>query len=121
MAETTRAPRRLTASQAELAREVCDYLSKNMERRVTLAMLSERFHVSGTLIKNCFKGVYGQSLYAFTRERKMRCAAKLLRTTEETILEIAGRFGYDNASKFAGAFRTVMGVTPSAYRKQFSK
>ena len=121
MPEKTYSPRPLTASQAELAREVCAYLNENMERRITLAMLAERFHVSGTLIKNSFRGVYGQALYAYTREQKMRCAAERLRTTDDTVLEVAGRFGYDNASKFAGAFRAVMGVTPSEYRKQLNK
>ena len=32
------------------------------------------------------------------------------------VLDIAGQFGYDNASKFAKAFRSVIGVSPSAYR-----
>ena len=112
--------RRLSSSQAALAKEVCASLNENMERRLTLAMLSDRFHVSGTLIKNSFKSVYGQSLYAYTRGQKMRCAAERLRATDETILEIAGRFGYDNASKFAGAFRDVIGVTPNEYRQNLA-
>lgn len=112
--------RRLSPSQAELAKEVCAYLNDHMESRVTLAMLSEHFHVSGTLIKSSFKSVYGESLYAYTRAQKMRTAAQLLRTTDETILEIAGRFGYDNASKFAGAFRDVIGITPNEYRQNLS-
>ena len=31
-------------------------------------------------------------------------------------LKIAGQFGYDNGSKFAKAFRGIIGVTPNAYR-----
>lgn len=109
--------RRLSPGQAALAKEVCAYLNAHMESRITLAMLSEQFHCSGTLIKNSFKSVYGESLYAYTRAQKMRSAAELLRTTDDTILEIAGRFGYDNASKFAGAFRDVIGITPNEYRQ----
>lgn len=112
--------RRLSSSQAALAKEVCAYLNEHMESRITLAMLSEQFHVSGTLIKNSFKSVYGESLYAYTRAQKMRRAAELLRSTDETILEIAGRFGYDNASKFAGAFRDVIGITPNEYRQSLT-
>ena len=32
------------------------------------------------------------------------------------VLDIAGQFGYDNASKFAKAFRDVVGVSPREYR-----
>ena len=35
---------------------------------------------------------------------------------DETVLAIANRFGYDNGSKFAKAFRDVIGVSPSEYR-----
>ena len=110
--------RRLSPGKAALAKEVCAYLNEHMESRVTLAMLSEQFHCSGTLIKNSFKSVYGESLYAYTRARKMRRAAELLRTSDLSILEIAGSFGYDNAGKFAGAFRDVMGLTPNEYRQK---
>ena len=50
------------------------------------------------------------------RGQKMQAAAKMLLESDMTILEIAGCFGYDNASKFAAAFRAVLGVTPSRYR-----
>ena len=42
--------------------------------------------------------------------------AALLRETDRTVLDIACQFGYDNASKFARAFRDVIGVSPREYR-----
>ena len=107
---------RLNPNQAALARDVNAYLMAHPERRITVDQLSERFHVSGTLIKSSFKAVYGTSVYAFTKRQKMLAAAEDLRATETTILELAGRYGYDNASKFASAFRSVLGVTPNEYR-----
>ena len=47
---------------------------------------------------------------------RLRQAAELLRQTNRTVLDIAGQFGYDNASKFAKAFRDVIGVSPREYR-----
>ena len=111
----TRANNRSDAHN-QLAESVQAYLDARQDRRVTLTDLQEVFHVSGTQIKNTYKARFGESLYADTKARKMRAAAKALRETEDTVLEIAGRFGYDNASKFAAAFRSVMGVTPLRYR-----
>ena len=103
-------------SQAALARDVSAYLTACMDRRITLDQLSARFHVSGTNIKTSFKLVYGISIYAYIRKLKMEAAAVVLANTDRSILEIAGQFGYDNGSKFAKAFRDVMGAPPTSYR-----
>ena len=86
------------------------------EERPTTAELSAKFHASATQILQSFQGVYGMSPAAFLRAQKMHAAAELLRSTDRTVLDIAGQFGYDNASKFARAFRSVIGVSPNAYR-----
>lgn len=104
------------AAQVALAKEVCRYLSEHMDCRVTISQLAERFKVSQTLLKDSFRGVYGVSVYAWIRTQKMRSAALMLLKTDKRILDIAGRHGYDNGSKFAKAFQDVMGMTPNAYR-----
>ena len=81
-----------------------------------LAELAERFSVSVAQIKSAFGGVYGMSPAAYIRAQKMRGAADALRATNRTVLDIAGQYGYDNASKFAKAFRDVIGVSPNEYR-----
>lgn len=107
-----------TCSKAHvmLANEVCRYLTEHLSDRITLEQLSGIFHVSATTIKNSFKAVYGVSVYSYIRTQKMQMAAQLLRQSDATVLEIAGKFGYENASKFSGAFKAVMGVTPNEYR-----
>lgn len=110
------AMRSCSRSQAILAKEVCRYLTDHAADKITLEQLSSVFHVSGTSIKNSFKAVYGASVYAYIRAQKMRMAAQALLCSDDTVLQIAGRFGYDNASKFSGAFRDVMGMTPNEYR-----
>ena len=107
----------LSKNQVDLAKAVSQYLTEHMESRMTLAMLSEVFHVSGTSIKNSFKAMYGVSLYAYIRTQKMQAAALLLRTTDRAVSDIAGQFGYDNSSKFARAFKDVMGASPLGYRR----
>ena len=113
-------PRRTRASvaHASLAAAVRDYLDQHPEKRVTLAKLETVFHVSGTSIKSAYREAYGVSLYADTKRRKMLAAADALRNTTRTVLEIAGSLGYDNASKFATAFRSVHGVSPTEYREK---
>ena len=50
--------------------------------------------------------------------RKMFRAAELLRGTDMKIIDIAEEVGYCNASKFASAFRDVVGRAPRDYRTE---
>ena len=108
--------RSYSAAQIELAKSISTYLLENEEGKCTMQDLSRQFAASGTLISKSFRGVYGMSPAAYLRAQKMHSAAALLRSTDRTVLDIAGQFGYDNASKFAKAFRDVIGVPPNAYR-----
>ena len=110
------ASRGLTRTQTELARRISEYLLARTEQKVTVSELAEKFGVSAAQVKSSFQGVYGMTPAAFLRAQKMHGAAEILRNTDRTVLDIAGQFGYDNASKFAKAFRDVIGVSPNAYR-----
>ena len=69
-------------------------------------------------MKAAFKSVYGTSLAAHIREHRMEQAAKLLRTTDRSIAEIAQAVGYDSQSKFTAAFKAYFHMLPREYRKQ---
>ncbi len=105
-----------THSQVALAKNISDCLLENTEGRITISDLSRRFGASPSMISTSFRGVYGMTPAAFLRAQKMHAAAKLLRESDRTVLDIANQFGYDNASKFAKAFRDVIGVPPNSYR-----
>lgn len=114
--QDARTPRRFSRGQVELAKEMGAYLAANLESRPTIGELSRRFGASPTQIKEAFRGVYGTSIQSYVREIRMREAGRLLRDTDRTVLDVAAQFGYSNASKFAAAFQSVMGVSPARYR-----
>ena len=103
-------------SKVKLAKDAGTYISEHMDVKVTIKELAMHFHVSETQLKNCFKSVYGMSVHAYIVEQKMRAAANDISLEDTPILEIAGKYGFDNGSKFAGAFSRVIGTTPNIYR-----
>ena len=102
--------------QVKLAKKVCEYLTANMDERITLDEVSSYFDISSTKIKNAFKQVYGIPFYAFLKAHKMESAAYMLEHTDESVIEIAGKHGYENPSKFANAFKSAKGLSPLKYR-----
>lgn len=110
----------VSVSRAKLARETADYLIENQDRRVPVEELVSRLYSSETLIRRSFKAVYGVSPSSFMRVYKIQSAALKLTRTGLSVAQIAGECGYDNPSKFASAFREIMGETPLEYRKAHS-
>ncbi len=109
--------RTVSDSKAELAKKVASYIADNKEKQVTILMLSQMFHISATHLQNTFKDVFGVSVSAYQRIYRMNAAALQLVKTDKSVMEIASECGYDNASKFASAFRGIMNETPLEYRK----
>lgn len=105
-------------SQVKLAKQAKKYLLENIDRHVTIEELSNTLFVSKTSLKNCFKGVYGETIYGFIKNYKMEHSALLLKKTDKSVLEIASEVGYENSSKYSSAFKKLMGLTPNEYRKQ---
>lgn len=91
-------------------------LLEQLDTKISLRELAEEYDLSLTMLKDCFKAIYGKPVHAFRREYKMQVATKLLTTTEMSIAELAGKLGYENPNKFSAAFREVIGLSPREYR-----
>lgn len=107
-------------AQMRLAAAAYEHASRNPEHHIPIEVLAEQLRVSPTHLKNGFRIVYGDSLYSYLRTQKMLAAAELLHQSSRTVLDIAGDFGYDNGSKFAKAFQSVMGMSPREFRADLS-
>ena len=107
------------SAQVEKVKAAYRLLTEDLERHYTIAELSERFSIPATALKECFKSVYGQPINTYMRNLRMDRAALLLRQEPlVSVAEIAGRVGYDSASKFAAVFKEAKGKTPLEYRRE---
>ena len=107
-----------TRFQVEIARQIESIIVDDLSHSHTVREFSVQFGVSEGSIKNYFFGVFGQSISRYTTHKRMLYAAKLLEKNELSIIEIAGRVGYESQSKFASAFRREYGAAPGEYRKK---
>lgn len=106
-------------TQVEKVKAMQQFLVNHMDENFTQEELSDRFDIAQTSMKQCFKSVYGSTIGNWLLQYRMNQAAVMLKTRREiNIADIAGLVGYDSPSKFAVAFRRVMGMTPTAYRNR---
>lgn len=104
-------------TQVDKVKGIAELMTANLERHYTIEELSEKFDFPATSMKQCFKGVYGVPMYAYMKAYRMNAAAMMLKNTDESVTDIAGKVGYANLGKFCAAFRSVIGMTPMEYRK----
>lgn len=105
------------ANQIQKVKTLKAELTNHLESHETLKSMADRYGMSLTALKDCFKAVYGKPIHTFLREYRMQAATKLLITTKLSIAEIAGTVGYENPNKFSTAFKEIIGMSPSNYRK----
>lgn len=95
-----------------------EFLMENLHQKPTIEELAKAYGLAPTALKKCFKGIYGTSIHQYFKYMRIKAASKDLRDTDDSILSIANRYGYENASKFAEVFRIITGYKPSEYRKK---
>ncbi|MCH3918561.1 MAG: AraC family transcriptional regulator [Spirochaetia bacterium] len=110
----------ISSRQLETIRAVEAFLVAEHERKVPVCELCDRFGIGMSTLKKRFKGVYGCPVATYHKVLRMQEAARLLRQSDNSIMMIAGLVGYENPSKFAAAFKALMGVSPTQYRNNRS-
>ncbi|MGN0142585.1 MAG: helix-turn-helix domain-containing protein [Roseburia sp.] len=109
-------------AQVEKTKALKNFLTEHIEENYTQEELAKRFGIPITAMKKCFKSIYGMPIGKWLLQYRMNYAAEcLLSGREISIAELAGSVGYDSSSKFALAFRRVMGMSPTEYRNRKTK
>ncbi len=75
--------------------------------------IATEVNIAPTNLKTYFKLIYGDSIYQYYKDKQMQYANAILETDDKKIVEVAQLFGYENASKFAIAFKKKYGILPS--------
>ena len=105
-------------TQVEKVKAVQKLLTDDLNRHFTIAQLADRFDISQTALKDCFKATFGSPINSYMQSYRINAAATMLKKQRnKSIAEIAGSVGYDSQSKFTAVFKRIIGVTPIEYRK----
>ncbi len=107
--------------QIQAVRQVRDYMLEHLEERLTIPQLAERFHLSATVLKACFRQLYGVPIHQYLLNCRMALAAQLLSTGRQPILQVAAAVGYGSVSQFSAAFKSRYGMSPGQYRRAAGK
>lgn len=87
------------------------------EHSWTLSSLAQVAGVSRTVFAQRFKALVGRTAMEYLSRWRMLKASERLRNSSDSIASIAYSLGYESESAFSTAFKRVMAVSPSTYRR----
>jgi AraC-like DNA-binding protein len=91
-------------------------MHRRPSRRWTLAELAAEAGASRSVLADRFQRLLGEPPLAYLARWRMQLAARRLRTTRDTVLQVAAEVGYDSEAAFNRAFKRAFQVPPARYR-----
>lgn len=93
------------------------YIHENYQNNLNLEELTHLVTLSKSSILNLFNEYVHMSPIDYVIHYKLKQAAQLLETTENSISYIAQSTGFNNVGYFCRKFKEIFKLTPSQYRK----
>ena len=119
MAESWHPEDATTAKKKASVADVKEFLDSHYAEKITLDQLSTDFYINKYYLTKVFKEQYGQSITIYLLNVRITKAKQLLRFSEKSVEEIGMEVGLGAPHYFSQTFKSVEGVPPSMYRKQW--
>ncbi|NGZ76251.1 helix-turn-helix domain-containing protein [Saccharibacillus alkalitolerans] len=94
-----------------------DYIERNLERELTGERIAAEAGFSFHHFHRIFRSETGMTMSDYIRSRRLAGAASALLHTDERILDLALRFGFESQEAFGRAFKKIYGLPPARYRR----
>lgn len=93
------------------------YMEEHITEDITVEDVAKEVGVSSFYFQKGFAMLCGYTVSEYIRNRRLALAGNDLLVTEEKIIDIAMKYGYDSPDSFTKAFTRFHGVTPTSVRK----
>ena len=93
------------------------YIRQNHGQTLTLDGVAQKVYVSPFYLSHLFKEELGLTFVEYLTRVRVEGAKRLLANGNLSVLGVAEKVGYEDASYFSKVFRRATGMTPNQYRK----
>lgn len=105
----------------EAIQKAIDFMEKNLTEPIKVDDIAREANFSTFHFQRTFTILTDTSVGEYLRRRRLTMAAQDLFQTDEKIIDIAFKYGYDTPEAFAKAFRRQHGLSPTDARKSLKK
>lgn len=104
----------------EKLKTILKYVEQHYQESITIEDMSILTYYSKSHFMKFFKMHMGRSFIEYLNDYRLTMAEQMLRTSDYSILEIAGKNGFDNLSYFNRMFKRKYGFPPAKWRNTSS-
>lgn len=105
----------------ELMDQILAFINAHICERLTLDEISRNVHIDKYYMCHYFRNKTNMTVMDYISDRRINMARRLLADSGLTVTEIAAKCGYSGVSYFTQAFKSILKMTPTGYRKQLLK
>ena len=102
-------------------RDCCDYIRINVTRPLTVQEIASHVGYTTYYFTKKFNKEMGIKVTDYIKQARIEYAKVALLTTNQSIQEISDRLQFGSRNYFSKVFRSVVGMTPAAYRDSLGK
>lgn len=92
------------------------YIKDHLSESITLSQLAQTANYSIPQLERLFKRALGVTPFVYIRKLRLTAAAKVLKDTDNKVIDTALDFVFDSHEGFTRAFSKEFGVPPYSYR-----
>ena len=101
--------------------EIIQKFKNQIYMNTSIKDICARYPFSQPILLQEFKKATGCTMVEYRQQIKLKYACQLLTETDAKIIDIATKLGYDSLSFFLQLFKKTYQITPSEYRKKYSR
>ena len=98
-----------------------NYIEEHLTEEIAYDEVAKEAACSSFYFQRIFGILCGMTLGEYIRNRRFTLVGSELRATDDKVIDIALKYGYDSPESFTRAFSKFHGVTPSEAKKDGSK
>lgn len=97
------------------------YVHNHRQEMVTMNNMARLCHLSPSYFSRLFRREMGENFINYVNRIKVQWAKERLRSSNDSVVQIAQELGYMDSSYFISVFKKFEGTTPLAYRQHKSR
>lgn len=101
-----------------LISQLASMIYEDLDGDLSISALAERVHMSPSHLRARFKKITGEGLATYVRRTRIHRACVDLTRSEMNVSTISEKCGYDSLYSFSRAFRQMMGMSPTEWRRE---
>ncbi len=111
--------KKIHIQRSKLVKNIRSYINENyMDPNLGLAKISSVFGISEGYVSSIFKEQDGINFADYVEQLRIEKACQLLKEDLYKITEISDMVGYNSVQSFRRAFKRVLGIKPTEFRKE---